>query len=84
VQRAEARMHHDQHPGKADSDGNQAVPPDPFVQQGTGKRRHEERGKEENGDGLVELKIFQCDEIERRRADHDSGANHLHGALRRA
>ena len=53
------------------------------VQKGTGKRRHEERGKEENGDGLVELKIFQCDEIGRRRADHDSGANHLHGALRR-
>jgi hypothetical protein len=44
-------MHHDRHPGKADSDGNQAVPPDPFVQQGTGKRCHEERGEEENGDG---------------------------------
>ncbi len=83
MHRADARMHHQQHADEAGGDGEHAMPTDPFIEQGPGQCRDQQRRQEEDGDGLVELEIAQRQEIESRGHHHQHGAQDLqHGPLR--
>jgi len=77
-------MHDNQDADEPGDDGDQTMPANPLPKEGTRERCHQERRQEEDGDVLVELKIFQGDEIERRRQDHEPGADELNHRLGRA
>ncbi len=76
-----SRSRHHQHADEPDPDGGPAARADPFAQHRPGQCCDKERGREYDREHLVEPQIFQREEIERRRAQQDSGAGDLeHGS----